>query len=297
MRFVNDVYQDIWAIKPSLEPGVLAAIERGHEIDVRITDGPTSSYEAATRATKFGRVKNKLGILPVTGVITQRASFFSMLFGGTSTELLGVEFDKLMADAAVGVIVLDINSPGGTVAGVPEVADKIYRARGDKPIIAAVNSLAASAAFWIAAAADEIVITPSGEIGSVGCIAIHTEFSALESAAGIATTIIRSHKYKGEGNRHEPLGESARDYVQQRVDTYGDMFVAALAKYRGTTVAKVEKEYGQGRVYGAKDAVERGMADRVAPFDRLMLDLLPGDTGVKQRSRSRAQNMNRLNMF
>ncbi len=93
--------------------------------------------------------------------------------------------DARSVDFNIDTIVLDVDSPGGNYYGTPETSSKIRAARDSKPIIAVANSLAASAAYWIASAADEIVVTPSGDVGSIGVLAVHTDFSAANEKIGV----------------------------------------------------------------------------------------------------------------
>ena len=126
----------------------------------------------------------------------------------------------------------------------------------------------ASAAYWIGSAADQIVITPSGEAGSIGVLAVHTEFSGADAAAGIKSTIIKAGAHKAEGNDIEPLAPEAEAYMQKRVDAYYADFVKGVARNRGTkvTVARSE-DWGQGRELGARDALAVGMVDRIATIE------------------------------
>ena len=107
--------------------------------------------------------------MPIYGTISHRAHMVEDISGpgGTSAEKVGRQLAELLDDPAVGSIVLDIDSPGGTIAGVPELADQIFAARGQKKIVAVANSLAASAAYWIGSAAEDFVVTPSGGAGSI----------------------------------------------------------------------------------------------------------------------------------
>jgi len=167
-------------------------------------------------------------------------------------------------------VVLDVDSPGGAVNGVEELADEMLRARGQKPVVAVANTLAASAAYWIATAADEVVVTPSGEVGSIGVFAVHEDFSAALEAAGIRVSLVSAGKYKMEGNPYEPLGDEGRAALQERVDDYYGMFVGAVARGRGVAAKDVREGFGQGRLVGARQAVELGMADRVATLDETL---------------------------
>jgi signal peptide peptidase SppA len=233
------------------------------------------------------RIKGSVAALALHGPIAQRRDIFMDFFGGTSTEEFGAELDRLMADSTIGAVVFDVDSPGGSVAGVQELADKIYAYRGTKPMIAVADSEAASAAYWIASAADEVVVTPSGEVGSIGVVAIHADSSEALAQAGLKLTIVSAGKYKAEGNPYEPLDDEARDYVQSRVDEYYADFVKAVARNRGTTASAVRGGYGEGRMVGAKDAVKMGMADRIATFDTVV-------AGLRARSRRRTAAAFRL---
>ncbi len=220
-----------------------------------------------------------VAVIHIHGPITQRNSLMSMIFGGTSTLGISAALRQALADPDVGSILLDIDSPGGTVSGVPELAAEILAARGSKSIVAVANSFAASAAYWIASAADEIVVTPSGEVGSIGVVAVHMEQSRRLEKEGITPTIMRAPANKFGGNPFEPLSEETRDHIQSQVDEFHAMFVAAVAKGRGVGVGQVRGGFGQGRVVLAKEAVKLGMADRVATIEQTVARMMGGRRG------------------
>lgn len=215
----------------------------------------------------MGKGRPVVAIIGVYGIISQRASGFEEFSGGTSIERLTARFRSALADADVQGITLDVDSPGGGVYGVQELADEIRAARGEKPIVAVANSLTASAAYWLGASADELVVTPSGEVGSIGVYAAHEDLSKLLEAEGVKVTLISAGKYKTEGNPFEPLSPDAQEYMQSRVDDYYKAFKVAVSKGRDVPLSKVEKGFGEGRVLGAKAAVAENMADRVDTFD------------------------------
>lgn len=209
-----------------------------------------------------------IAVLPLFGIISHRMNLISESSGGTSIEKFTSRFRQLVGDSTIGSIVLDVDSPGGGVSGVEELAAEIFAAREKKRIVAVANSLAASAAFWIGSAAGEFVVTPSGEVGSIGVLAVHEDFSVAEEKFGIKTTIIKAGKFKAEGNSSEPLSEEARENIQARVDAYFDVFVKNVARNRGVPVATVKKDFGEGRVFGARQALGAGMVDRIATLDQ-----------------------------
>lgn len=208
----------------------------------------------------------RIALVPVFGVLAQRMNLMSSMSGGTSTEALGATIDNLVADRGVKSIVLNIDSPGGSIFGIPELADKMLRAREEKRIVAVANSTAASAAYWLASQASEIAVTPSGRVGSIGVIAAHTDESKAEEMAGVKTTYITAGEYKGEG--YKPLTDESQAALQKEVDAYYGMFTAAVAKGRGVTAHRVEQDYGKGRTVLAKDAFAAGMVDRVATLEQ-----------------------------
>jgi signal peptide peptidase SppA len=157
------------------------------------------------------------------------------------------------------------------VYGAPELAEKIFTARGRKPIVAVANPLMASGAYWIAAAADRVVSTPSGDVGSVGVIAEHVDLSQAHDREGAKVTIIRSQKapYKGEASDASPLSDEARQNMQARADAIHSRFVADLARFRGVSVEHVNEHFGKGRVVDAKAALHAGMVDRIGTLQEI----------------------------
>ena len=160
-------------------------------------------------------------------------NLMSDISGGVSTQMLGDDIKALAADDSVKSIVLDIDSGGGSVYGVEELVSIINEAKESKHITAVANSLAASAAYWIGLACSEFVVTPSGEVGSIGVITAHHDQSMADEAMGVDVTYITAGKYKAEGNPHQSLDEDALAALQSAVDVYYETFVNSVAKGRG----------------------------------------------------------------
>ncbi len=232
-----------------------------------IQDRVASAVEAAAARRETSSGGGAVAVLPVQGVISHRMNMLTAMSGGLSTELLGKALDQAVADPGVAAIVLDVDSPGGSVFGVQELGDKIFRARGTKPIIAVANATAASAAYWIASQADELIVTPSGQVGSIGAMAVHIDRSKQAEMLGVRHTIVKFGENKAEGTELAPLSEAARADMQMRVDQYGKTFVKAVARGRGVTSADVMDRFGQGRMFNAIDAVKLGMADGLGTLE------------------------------
>ncbi len=268
-----------WAILPHR----LAVLE---EIVIRHVAGEKlDAEEVETRIHGAKRPAERrvgsVAVLPLFGTIFPRANMMTDVSGATSAEQFGNQFMELVKDPEIGAIVLDVNSPGGNVLGIDEVSQKIYKARGQKPVIAVANHLMASAAYWIGTAADEIVISPSGEVGSIGVFSVHEDISKALEQDGIKLTLISKGKYKVEGNPYEPLGTEAQAAIQERVSEYYDAFIKSVARNRGVKPAQVRNGFGEGRVVGARQAIDLFMADRVGTLEETINRLLmPGPGAV-----------------
>ena len=287
------VYGSPWAILPEKLDEIVGFLNLKASGGVVSAEVVAALDAAAKRSTPA--VSGSVAVVPVYGTIAQRMDLMHAFSGGTSTERIGAMLDKALADDTVGAVVLDVDSPGGSVYGVAELAEKIFNsreARSGKPIIAIANSLMASAAFWLGTSADQVVITPGGEMGSVGVVAMHGDYSKAEEKAGRKTSYVYAGRYKVEGNPYEPLNDEARAAIQSRVDEYYTMFVDDLARNRGVSTKTVRERFGQGRVVGAAAAVDAKMADRVASFEQLVSDLRGrGKTRSASRAASRTRDM------
>jgi signal peptide peptidase SppA len=205
---------------------------------------------------------------------------------GADTEKVGRAIDKAAADSGTKAIILHVDSPGGSVAGTAELAAKVRAARDRKPVIAQVDSQAASAAYWVASQATEVVSTPGGSVGSIGVVALHEDISAMLEAEGVRPTLISAGKYKVEGHPFAPLEDEAREHFQSVVDDSYRDFVGAVASGRGVTTKVVESKYGQGRVLFAQRALTAGMVDRIATFDQTLARFRAPQPSIQRRARA-----------
>lgn len=259
-----------WAIVPGRLQFVRAALQAlaaGHGLE------PTPQariYAAASATSRRPTGNGVIAVLPIYGVLAQRTGARGEALGFVSLWRFTQAFRAALADDSVGGILLDIDSPGGSVYGVAELAEEIHRARERKPIFAIANSLAAAGAYWLASAAGKFYVTLGGEVGSIGIVAAHQDVSKGLKCAGISTTLIKAGKYKTEGSPFGPLGVAAKQHMQSRVNEYHRMFVGAVAAYRGVAESVVRQGYGQGRVVDAQTAKAEGMVDDVATLDEVV---------------------------
>lgn len=256
-----------WAMEP-------AAHRRMMEILLRHADGVKLTEEdlvAATGRTMPGRsaereIDEKTGIatIPIHGVIAHRASAVARVSSrvGTSVEHIREDLRVAMASDAVKGIVLDVDSPGGSVAGITELAEEIRAAREQKPIVAHTDSLMASAAYWLASQADKIFATRTAEVGSIGVIAAFYDDHRAAANAGFDPIVIKSTPAKGGVQGNGSVSDSERADIQRAVDHFHGLFIEAVGAGRRIDDAAA-KALGDGRVYIGAEAQQRGFIDGI----------------------------------
>lgn len=276
-QIVRAVRETPWAIMPGKLAEIVSMLSERHA-GHRFTQEEIQARIGQSGARRDMQMAGSVAILPVYGVISGRADMFTQMSGGTSVQRLQTTFLDAVDDDNVTAIVLDIDSPGGSTDLIPELAATIRGARGKKPLVAVANTRAASAAYWIGAQADELVVTPSGDVGSIGVFAAHSDLSGAQEKLGVKTTLISAGKFKTEGNPYEPLSDEARASIQATVDEYYDAFVGDVAKGRRVSVQTVREQYGQGRMLTAEKALTAGMVDRVETLEAAVQRLARGGT-------------------
>lgn len=221
---------------------------------------------AAMRQQEF------VGVLPLFGTIFQHGGLEMECSGGTSSEQWQRQFTKLDANPAVKTIVIEAHTPGGQCVGTEETADVVRKAReaGRTRIVSVVNSQMASAGVWIGTAAKEVYVTPGGEIGSVGVVSLHFDYSKAYQEAGITPTLVATSRKKILGNEFEPLDDEALAMFQADNDVVYRRFVRAMAANRGVSTARVESDFGGGGMLWAREAVKAGLADGIATMAEVL---------------------------
>lgn len=263
---------EIWAMAAD-------AFKRFRSMQVEAA-GPVPEGAGEPKARK----QKSVAVLPLYGVVEPKTTLRGYLFGGTSLAAFGRAFDAAMADDSVGAILLDIDSPGGSVFGTHELSDKIFKARGTKPIVGLANHQADSAAYSIGTAVDRLYVTPSGRVGSVGTMVTHQDWSKAYEEAGIREYVIASDDspFKGEWSESQPVSQEYLDDLKAMVNEYQKPFVETVARNRGVSVADVRAKFGKGRDVGSKYAVENGMADGVATFDEVLSKMVEGRMRIRR---------------
>jgi len=262
-----------WAITGAKMAAIEAAmrrIDRGAEPDPAML--AAYQEERQKRQAQSGGARGGVAVIPLYGILCPRANMLTEFSGGTSLEGWTRQFNELVADESISAIVIDCYSPGGMTYFVQETWTAIMAARGVKKVVAQVNPECGSAAYWLATAAQEIVVCPSGQTGSVGVYAKHEDDSAAQEREGVKVTKIAAGEHKAELDG--PLSEEAHAWVLSQVNIEYQNFLQAVAKGRGRTVADVKANFGGGRMLMSGQAKAAGMVDRIATLDETIARLV-----------------------
>jgi len=268
-QLIGFIQGKAWAIQPEVLESmqrVLAHCE-GDIVNLAQLRAALPSGGMDVAGKKAYRVEDGKAIIPVVGPLDKRASFWHMIFGGESTERIQKVIAEALSDPAVSGLVLNIDSPGGSVDGTKELSDFIYASRGRKPIVAYVDGDALSAAYWIASAADKIIAPETARAGSIGVWMSHMDVSKLYEDQGVKKTYVYAGKYKVAGHEAAPLSSEDKEYLQGFVDKYYTLFVEDVARNRGVGVKKVLKDMAEGRIFIGSDALDAGLIDKLGDFN------------------------------
>lgn len=214
----------------------------------------------------FYQVDDRVAIIPIIGPIMKRMSFLSFFFGGTSYPIIRRAMHEAIEDSKVDSIVLKIDSPGGVVNGIEETGDLIFESRGKKPIVAYADGQMTSAAYWLGSAAEKLFTGQTSDIGSIGVLMVHEDWSRWNEKFGINITYLTAGKYKAIGNPDEPLTELAKETFQSELDYLYSIFINTVARNLDVEESKVLSDMADGRVFIGQQAVDAGLVDKVENF-------------------------------
>ena len=268
-----------WAIRPDYLHFMasLASLDRAGRADRRAAEGedwfrldlqaaagPTAQRLEGARYAMLTR--EGVAVVPVIGPIFPRANMMTEMSGtGTSAAMLARDLVLARDSEDVGAIVLLVDSPGGSPTGINALADQIYAMRGRKRVIAHVSGSAASAAYWLASAAGELVTEKTGMLGSIGVVAALTKQVEPDASGNLTIEIVSSN---APNKRPDPQAEEGAAEIRTLLDSIETQFIADVARGRKTTPARVRTDFGAGGMKVGAEAVAAGMADRVQTYER-----------------------------
>lgn len=204
--------------------------------------------------------KEGVAVIPVYGVLAKNLSAFEeSCGGGTDISPIAHALSQAAADPDVAKIVLDIDSPGGEVTGIPELGARIRSVAAEKPVIAFSDATTASAAYWVASQADEFYVTPSSRQGSIGVYAAWLDETVALEMRGLRLELFAAGKHKAMGSPGRGLTDEERDMMQAGVDAiYADFTAAVLSRRPGVAASTM-----QGQMFRAPESVRLSLADGI----------------------------------
>jgi ClpP class serine protease len=275
-----------WAILDEYLELMGAIVERDLDNQAGIVEAIEKRFGTHLAGTRETTVRDGVAIIPITGPLFRYASFFTDISGATSFERLAVDIGNAMDSPEVAHVIFDVNSPGGEVDGAAETAELIASFRGHKPMTSYISHLGASAGYWLAAAADEVLVAETAMVGSIGAVLGVVDRSARDEKQGIKRMEFVSAQ--SPDKRVDPFSDDqgekdrARAILQGLVDKMGAVFVEKVAGYRGMSAEAVIETKG-GLLIGS-DAVAAGLADGVGTLEGI-IDAL---TGASAESRPKS---------
>lgn len=292
---ILDVLTAPWAIHPDRMKEIIEIYStqvRAGKMDINTIESKISLFGKKEDEQAYD-VINGVAVLDIQGVLSKRASWFMMFFGYAGMQAIGENLKKALADPSVKAVLLNIDSPGGTVDGTAELAQLIYESRGEKPIVAFTDGMIASAAYWIASAADtRYISSDTTEVGSIGVIMTHVDYSQAYEKVGIKITQIVSGKYKNIGSPYKPLGDEAKDIIQSDIDYLKSVFVNDVAKNLGVPVDDVLKVMTTDTappVFLGRQAINAGLVDGMSTMDELLNRLADPESAAMIVSQYKSQ--------
>lgn len=264
MRAWNKATAEPWAITETALHTILEIAARDNEPPEAVAAKLGKELQNTHKVTE----RDGVAIIPVTGPLFRYANLFTAISGATSYEMLAQDFTAALENPEISAIILNIDSPGGEVNGCAELASMIFGARGQKPIIAYASGDAASGAYWIASAADEVVASETSGLGSIGVVGVYR--GARQDKNVPATIEIVSSQ--SPNKRLDPESDHGRGKLQARIDAMAEVFVNTVARNRGVEPERVLEQFGGGDILIGKMAVTAGLADRIGSLERLIAE-------------------------
>lgn len=223
---------------------------------------------------------SSIAVVSVDGPLSKDDSFWQLFFGGTSYASIRRKIEAAVNDDSISAIVLNVNSPGGEVFGCSELAGDIYAARDYKPVYAYISGQGDSAAYWLASAADEVIINATAEAGSIGVRCALIDDSEFLASIGVKEYDIVADQSPLKVVDASKAADRAR--VKAQMTDFASVFIADVAKNRNVTVQKVLSDFGRGDVLVGQAAVDAGLADRVGTLDEVIAELSQSDNPQKE---------------
>jgi signal peptide peptidase SppA len=256
----------LWACEPNTLDEILANYARFSQV---------LPIQAAAVDAKRGQPSlwsrvDDVAVIELRGTMVKYSGFFTWFLGGTSTLQLIEAVHLAAADERVKKIILRVDSPGGETAGVDDLAEAVFAARGSKRVVAVIEDFGASASYYIASQAHQVVVGSASLVGSIGVYAVVDDLTGMRERIGVTRYVIRSGEFKGLGL--DQITDEQRAELQRTINALGFLFAERVARGRRMSM-HAAREVSDGRVWVGKAAISAGLADRIASFETVLGEL------------------------
>ena len=264
---------EVLAAYPSMADRVVRAEAEMRQFS---TSSMADSLRGEQGSLRHGyRVERGTALIPVLGPLIPRGPVGTSRYGVTSYEALRSELRRAAADDEVSTIVLMIDSPGGYVSGVDTTAQAVLAARAKKPVLAVVEGMAASAAYWLASQADQVIVSLCSDVGSIGVVTMHLDVSRAMDSAGLKMTVIHAGAKKADGSPFAPLPDAVRADLERKMEQSRVTFAQAVVAGRARPGLDLQAVLAtEADIFTGEQAIAKGLADRLGSLDQL-LDAAP----------------------
>lgn len=266
-HILQAITAELWAITPEALQQIIAIAQGFGD-----PDAVAAKLGKPLTNTRTVTQREGIAVVPVIGPIFRYANLFTQISGATSIQNLATDLQTAVDDPAVKAIILEIDSPGGQIAGVSEFAAQVRAANSIKPVSAYISDMGASAAYWIASAAGEIIVSDTARVGSIGVV--------MQAMIGDEENTIKFISSQSPLKHADPKIDSGKIQYQKTVDSLAEVFINTVADYRGVTREAVIANFGMGGVKIASDAIADGMADRLGSLESIIAGRSTGKSTI-----------------
>lgn len=252
-RIIQKVYREPWLITAAAHGAIRHALESRlagdvtEDVALPIEDDDRDPQQIAGVA-----------VIPVYGILGRHLSSLETMCGGCSVDAIWGNLELAAEDSGIRSIVLDFDSPGGVVTGIPELASFIRDVNERKRCYAYTEACCCSAAYWLASQCEAMFATPSAEVGSIGVYSVYIDISKQLEKDGVTVNAISAGEYKLTGAPFKPMTDEERAMLQTQVDSVYAAFKADVV--RGHSIADADM---QGQVFSGSEANKYGLVDMV----------------------------------
>lgn len=274
-KIISAICGEAWAIETPMLQTIIEIAERSynsvnHDEVKNIIDRRELALQKIggqrVNGTRYATARDGVAIIPIVGPIFHRANLFTDFSGAVSNEMLAQDINTVLTDQKIKAVLLDVDSPGGQVAGTSELSNLIYAGRQQKPIYSYISARGASGGYWLASSAEKINLDSTAIVGSIGVVmAVNSSKSKDE------IEFVSSNAPNKRVDANTPDGQKE---IQKLVDSLEERFIASVSRNRNVSDEIVKSDFGNGGVFVGNEAVDRNMVDEVSSFEETLDELI-----------------------